>query len=238
MFENLKMKSKIQRGFKLPEEQDQLHQGQGPYRRVESHKTGSGLEKEAMPTNLLSARKAGEEEPSDHPPVEKRRTFGFHKWRGLCAFADTRQGKRRCLVCLQVHKIRDLPFSMNGRALIVGWKRKGWEGEQTLPVDACEGIASFDEIFLHYCNVKSPGALKSFNIWVSWVDAKESELGSFHVDLSEMISKGNSCSKFGGKTMTFNLWGCRWIDAHCELLLYDHRGWNARIAVLALWFNW
>lgn len=200
------MRSKTQQGFKLLEELDFPHQAQGWPQGVESHIRGSKLEKEVMPTNQLSARKE-EEEPSD-PPGQMRRLFCFSKWKGLCAMADTRRRKTRsCLVCLQVHKVRDLPFSMNGKALIVGWRRKGWEGEQTLPVNATEGTASFDEIFLHYCNVKRPGTLKSFNIWVSSADARESDLGSFHVDLSEMVSTGNLNSKFGGKAMTFNLCG-------------------------------
>ncbi|KAJ8629654.1 hypothetical protein MRB53_022977 [Persea americana] len=69
---------------------------------------------------------------------------------------------------------------------------------------ASEEIAGFDEILLHYCNVKCPGTLKSFNIWVSSVDAKECDLGSFHVDLSEMIFSGNLKSIFGGKAMTLH----------------------------------
>ena len=73
-----------------------------------------------------------------------------------------------------------------------------------VPVNASEGTTSFDEILLHSCNVNSPGTLKSFNIWVSLVDAKECDLGSFHVDLSEMVSSGNLKSKFGGKAMTLH----------------------------------
>ena len=71
----------------------------------------------------------------------------------------------------------------------------------------CQGIASFDEIFLHYCSTDVRSILKNFTIWVSLVDAADCDLGTFHVDLSELAMVENLNSNFGGKSMSFVLGG-------------------------------
>lgn len=96
---------------------------------------------------------------------------------------------------------------MDGQVLVVGWKTKGCKGEHTLPVHVCEGIASFDEIFLHYCSTDFRSILKNFTIWVSLVDAADCDLGTFHVDLGEFAMVENLNSNFGGKSMSFILGG-------------------------------
>ncbi|KAJ0963643.1 hypothetical protein J5N97_028765 [Dioscorea zingiberensis] len=102
---------------------------------------------------------------------------------------------------------------MDGRAVVVGWRTKWWKGEQTLPVHVCHGIANFDEIFLHCRNAADVlSILKSFTVWVSLVDAVDCDLGTFHVDLSELLAMvEDSNSEFGaGKALSFHLVG----DAH------------------------
>lgn len=115
--------------------------------------------------------------------------------------------RSRCVVCLQVHKIETLPSSMDGRAVVVGWRTKWWKGEQTLHVYVCQGIASFEEIFLHCGNADVSSTSKSVTVWVSLVDAVDCDLGTFHVDLSELAIVENSNSEFGGKAFSFDLTG-------------------------------
>ncbi|KAL6002133.1 hypothetical protein ACLOJK_037581 [Asimina triloba] len=150
----------------------------------------------------------GMEENSPSGRRNKRRAFWFRRWKGLQVLPEMRQQRSKCLVCLQVHQIKDLPASVNGRAIVVGWRTKGWEGEETMPVHAWEGKASFDEIFLHYCNIKTPGAKKIFTIWVSLVESKECNLGTFELRLSELIMDGSTNNlNFSGKTLKLDLCG-------------------------------
>ncbi|KAG9447654.1 hypothetical protein H6P81_013782 [Aristolochia fimbriata] len=141
--------------------------------------------------------------------------FCFGKWGGGFRRPRTRS---RCLVCLQVHKIKDLPLCMEGTSLVLGWRTHGWAGETTGSVHVHEGTADFDEIFLHYCTVQSPS--KSFSIWVSTADEKlVSDLGTFQVDLSQLKPVQNANPKFCGKTMSFDLGG-RTAEGKLSVSLY------------------
>ncbi|CAL9071215.1 unnamed protein product [Musa textilis] len=138
-------------------------------------------------------------------------SFCFWKWKvkALRFLDGFRRRGSHCEVCLQVHQIDGLPSAMDGRALVVGWKTKGCKGEHTLPVHVCGGVASFDEIFLHYCLTDVQSMLGSFAIWASLVDAADCDLGTFHVDLSEFAAatEDSNSAAFAGKTMSFVLGG-------------------------------
>ncbi|XP_072973103.1 uncharacterized protein [Typha angustifolia] len=129
------------------------------------------------------------------------------KWKLLDYLEGIRMRRSRCVVCLQVHHISGLPPAMEGRVVILGWKTKGCKGEHTFPVHVNEGNANFDEIFLHYCGNNIVSILKRFTIWVSLVDAADCDLGTFHVDLSELAALENLNPRFGGKSMSFALGG-------------------------------
>ncbi|URD74766.1 hypothetical protein MUK42_07927 [Musa troglodytarum] len=150
------------------------------------------------------------EKPKVSEPASRRYAFCFWKWKvkALRFLDGFRRRGSHCLVCLQVHQIDGLPSAMDGRALVVGWKTKGCKGEHTLPVHVCGGVASFDEIFLHYCVTDVQSMLGSFAIWASLVDAADCDLGTFHVDSSEFAAATeDSNSAFAGKTMSFVLGG-------------------------------
>ncbi|KAF3319885.1 N-terminal C2 in EEIG1 and EHBP1 [Carex littledalei] len=124
--------------------------------------------------------------------------------------------RSRCVLCIQIQHISNLPLSVEGRGLIVGWKTKGSKGEHTNPVHVNRGSASFDEIFLHYCGFEVSENLKSCFIWVSLVDSADCDLGTFHVDLSKLAnaersnsrgSNSNSKTTMGGRAMSFVLGG-------------------------------
>ncbi|KAG1361426.1 putative 4-coumarate--CoA ligase-like 5 [Cocos nucifera] len=145
-----------------------------------------------------------------NPPPEatsRRNVFRNWKWKVLDFLDDIRRRGSRCVVCLQVHQVGGLPSAMDGQVLVVGWKTKGCKGEHTLPVHVRQGVASFDEIFLHYCGTDVRSILRNFTIWVSLVDAADCDLGTFHVDLSELAMVENLNSNFGGKSMSFILGG-------------------------------
>ncbi|KAF3790916.1 hypothetical protein EJ110_NYTH15645 [Nymphaea thermarum] len=128
----------------------------------------------------------------------------FRKLAGLrnVARGDPRP-QTRCLVCLQVHGIRNLPQCMNGFNLRLNWRRADGKGEETGAVKVVDGSADFDEVFLQYYDI--PCNLKNFTLWVSSNEANESEMGCFEVELNGLVV--NSCSNFGGKTKHFNLLG-------------------------------
>ncbi|KAK1260997.1 hypothetical protein QJS04_geneDACA002226 [Acorus gramineus] len=67
------------------------------------------------------------------------------------------------MVCLQVHCITGLPSALNGRELIVGWRTGRSKGDQTQLVSVREGMAIFDEIFLHH-NARLGGKTMRFNL--------------------------------------------------------------------------
>ena len=137
-----------------------------------------------------------------------RKMLSFWRCGGLGLSTEIQKRRRsRCVVCLQVHKIVSLPSSMDGRAVVVGWRTKWWKGEQTLPVHVCQGIANFEEIFLHCGNADVSSISKSVIVWVSLVDAVDCDLGTFHVDLSELAIVENSNLEFGGKAFSFDLAG-------------------------------
>ncbi|XP_018674143.2 uncharacterized protein LOC103980254 [Musa acuminata AAA Group] len=149
------------------------------------------------------------EKPKVSEPASRRNVFCFWKWKVLRFLLDGfRRRGSHCVVCLQVHQIDGLPSAMDDRVLVVGWKTKGCKGEHTLPVHVCGGVASFDEIFLHYCISDVQSMLGSFTVWASLVDAADCDLGTFHVDLSEFAAATeNSNSAFAGKTVSFVLGG-------------------------------
>jgi hypothetical protein len=128
-------------------------------------------------------------------------------------------------------------MSLEGRALVVGWKTKGSNGEQTNPVYVNRRSASFDEIFLHYCGFEVSENLESCFICVSLVDSADCDLGSFHVDLSDLIkaesshsrsSNSNSKATMGGKAMSFVLGGAANggvlnLNVYCRMMDEDSR---------------
>lgn len=129
----------------------------------------------------------------------------FQRWKELGAHVHSKEVKG--LVCLQVHHIKDLPVTMEGKAVAVGWRTDAWKGEETLPVHVLEGVATFDEIFLHYCKLK-PCILKNYTIWVSLMEARGIGLGSFSVDLADLGVYNGSCgSNMSGATTSFELCG-------------------------------
>lgn len=145
--------------------------------------------------------------------------------------------RSRCVLCIQIQHISNLPLSVEGRALVVGWKTKGSKGEHTNPVHVNRGNASFDEIFLHYCGFEVSENLRNCFIWVSLVDSADCDLGRFHVDLSELAnaegsnsrgSNSNSKTNMGGKAMSFVLGGVASgallnLNVYCRMMDEDSR---------------
>lgn len=166
---------------------------------MEQTHPASGLLEEL---DLLQRPKA----PDQSKP--SRRSMLCHwKWK-LVRFVDgIRRRRPHCVICIQIHQIDGLPPMMDGQVLVVGWKTKGCKGEHTLPIHVCQGNASFDEIFLHYCSRDVESALKSFTIWASLVDAADCDLGTFRVDLTQLAPADDSNSLLGGKTLSFVLGG-------------------------------
>ncbi|MQL73111.1 hypothetical protein Taro_005455 [Colocasia esculenta] len=142
-------------------------------------------------------------------PKQQQPYSCFRRWRRpLALLDDVRRRRSRCVVCLQVHQVSGLPPCMDGRALAVGWRTRGWKGELTLPAHVRGGSAAFEEIFLHYRNADVRSTLQDFTVWVSLVDAGDCDLGTFDVDLGGVApaeSSGNP--KFGGKTVSLDLRG-------------------------------
>ncbi|KAJ4744570.1 light-independent protochlorophyllide reductase subunit [Rhynchospora pubera] len=160
----------------------------------------------------------------------------FREWK-YKLLHGMRINRSRCVLCIQIQHISNLPLSVEGRALVVGWKTKGSKGEHTNPVHVNRGSASFDEIFLHYCGFEVSESLKSCFIWVSLVDSADCDLGTFHVDLSELAnaensnsrcSNSNSKASVGGKAMSFVLGGVASggvlnINVYCRMMDEDSR---------------
>jgi N-terminal C2 in EEIG1 and EHBP1 proteins len=160
----------------------------------------------------------------------------FRQWKDKL-LQGLRIHQSRCVLCIQIQHITNLPPSLEGCALVVGWKTKGSNGEHTNPVYVNSGSTFFDEIFLHYCAFEVSENLRSCFIWVSLVDTADCDLGLFRIDISDLInsesshsrgSNSNSKATMGGKAMSFVLGGVACggvlnLNVYCRMMDEDSR---------------
>jgi hypothetical protein len=122
-----------------------------------------------------------------------------------------RPRRPRCVVCLQVQRVTGMPAASEGRGVVVGWRSKGGEGENTAPARVSRGgAAAFDETFLHYFSAGG-STLRSFTVWAALVADTATggggDLGVFPIDLAEAAADESNNPRFGGKVLSFPLGG-------------------------------
>lgn len=124
-------------------------------------------------------------------PIRKKSLWD---WRRLRALAHIGQQPFSCIFSMQVHRIEELPQSMNGSLVSVRW-RKGNREVQTKPTTVSQGIVEFEET-LHqnytiYGSKKPDQGMhyrsKFVTLFVTAVDAEDLDFGKHRLDLSTML---------------------------------------------------